>query len=441
MTAKIKVTLGGATDATVLEYTDVVPFQSVGDNTPRWNLAMRCANGEDAQGTFIIDDDEGAIPKADGTRNIAAHNVVELTEDASGTEYTLFHGRISPKSVSRNEDLPFGNAIQHTITVDAPGDIRLLQLTEDWERSAETDYARLVALQAYTLNGASSTATHYSNTTTITVSSTHLAPNTNTVSMPAKTYPAGTPIRDIIQDCADSAGKIWAEVMHHSGGSHRCLLYILESDHTTYLSTVKISDDPDEIDPVASPPVIAPTWLQGSAAELDGQELITGLIVRYGSGDNFTFVESADSANDIASYDYAVDTYYDDVSVTAEQAADKGVAIVRYRSKEHVTHQPSIKIRADQVHLIAAGMSIQIKSAAAMGGQYLGTTQTRRIAQVELEPAAPEVGDTDAFYWAHLELDRALRRSPYGKGNKATTTAPKPGSNCSDVDEDVTSTL
>jgi hypothetical protein len=255
MTSAIKVTLGGEASAPEFDYTSAVSYWEVGEGRlPRWQFG-------NAQCEFIVDDDAGDIPKADDTKNLGAHNVVTVTEDASGTAYWIARGRITTKDVGRNPDRPYGDARQFTVHADGiAAEMAGLALTEDWARSAETDYARLVALQAYILNGASSTAPKWRRTTTITIDDAHLAPNTNTVTMPAKTYPAGTSIIEIVQDCADTAGKVWQIVRHHSGGSHACVLYILENDHTTYLSTVQISDDPDEIAPDADPPILPPSW-------------------------------------------------------------------------------------------------------------------------------------------------------------------------------------
>ncbi|HET7666926.1 MAG TPA: hypothetical protein VFK56_12830, partial [Mycobacterium sp.] len=433
MTAKITVTLGGGTAATDLEYTASVPFYKAGEpDSPQWSFETTFANGDDGLGEFIVDNDDGSIPKADGTRNLAAKNPVMLTEDASGTEYTLVYGRIVEKDVSRNEDYPIGDASQYRVTVQAPGDLALMKLTENWERSAESDHDRLVALQAYILNGSSSTVTRPWNTVTVTVDADHLAPNTNNVAMPAKTYSAGTSIDEIIIDCATTAGKVWGIVPHHEDGTgtHKCLLYITEDDNTTYASTVSISDDPAEIDPVADPPIIAPQW--GAPRHEAGQDQIFGLVVKYGTGDDqFVYVEDPDIATNIESYDHAVDVFYDSESATAAQAEARGLAMIDYRRQEHVTHTVILKVRADHAHLIGPGMSIDIKSAAAMSGQYLGTTQTRRIASVQYEPCAPEVGEVDAFYTLTLELDRRLRRMPISKGTKP---GPKPPSgSCTDV--------
>jgi hypothetical protein len=123
-------------------------------------------------------------------------------------------------------------------------------------------------------------------------------------------------------------------------------------------------------------------------------------------------------------YDYWVKPYNDDLAATAAEATARAGAIVRSRNKEHVSHQPSILIPARLHNLIRAGMSIDIRSAAAMGGQYLGTTQTRRIAAIEWSHA----GWTDEPYlWANLQLDRTPRKLPLSQGTKPGPKPPTPG--------------
>jgi hypothetical protein len=86
-------------------------------------------------------------------------------------------------------------------------------------------------------------------------------------------------------------------------------------------------------------------------------------------------------------------------------------------------------MRADQHHLLTAGMSIEIKSQAMVTGTYLGTYQWNRVAEVIWEPASPlpgvrEAGNPVTLYWAHLQLDRPLRRVPIKRGKvqpEATT--------------------
>ena len=72
-------------------------------------------------------------------------------------------------------------------------------------------------------------------------------------------------------------------------------------------------------------------------------------------------------------------------------------------------------------------MSIPVKSRAMIAGTYKDTYQDRRIADVIWEPVSPELGrrltgTTTRLYFAHLQLDRPLRRVPIKRG-KAQSAA------------------
>ena len=72
-------------------------------------------------------------------------------------------------------------------------------------------------------------------------------------------------------------------------------------------------------------------------------------------------------------------------------------------------------------------MSIPVKSRAMIAGTYKDTYQDRRIADVIWEPVSPELGHrltgtTTRLYFAHLQLDRPLRRVPIKRG-KAQSAA------------------
>jgi hypothetical protein len=93
-----------------------------------------------------------------------------------------------------------------------------------------------------------------------------------------------------------------------------------------------------------------------------------------------------------------------------------------------VTHRPSIIVQADQVDMIAAGMSIQVKASAALGGQYLDTWQTRRIVECRFEPRP------DGTYWAHLNLERPplIVGPPTGRSAPVPPVQSEPSSETTD---------
>jgi len=417
--SKIYFRHGGTLAAATEEITDLVPYFE--GTTPLIELGMSFQNGGASQGQFVRNP-----VVAFGTPGgvIAPHSVITWTEDASGDELWLARGRVSGEEEGRGiaaaEDI-----VEHVVTVDDGNiDLRGLAFTEDWVRPAETDTDRLYALDAYILSGNSSTSPTLRFSTDVTISDVHLAPDTNTVTMPAKTYPAGTQPTEVIGECATAAAKVYGVVIHHTGGtSHLCLLYILENDHATYASTVKVSDQIANWDPTdLTAPVLEPKWDQGKGLVFGGQAAISGLVSRYGPTDQFVYVNDTTREDE---YEHWIDSYSDSDAQSLTEATNRATAILNYRAPGDFTYRMSLLMLPEQIHLIAAGMSIQVDTAVVLGGTYRGTYEDVRIVQLSWEPSP------DGRYWAHLQLNRALRSqapSP-GKAQPAATT-PTPAPVC-----------
>jgi hypothetical protein len=651
MTSQVSVIQGGDEGADVETFDESAVIFDKGE--PKISAGMRYANGEASQGTFLITDDSAG---RDEWAKVRGNCAFTWTEDASGCPIWLSRGRIKQVAYGRGVQRA-GFAIEATATVDdANADLRQLPFTEDWVRPEETDTERIYALQPYILNGFDSTSPNIRGTTDITITDSHLAPDTNTITMPAKTYPIGTMPQEVIDDCASTAGKVYGVVIHHGpaadsgavtmgwsdiptgssspphwvfagtlqksvtvagssgvpvvedtfaqnsasgadpvtglavgagltdrafvvafanydrdgaassvtwkptgastpesftrigtpivlagtsdgiypsgirldlwyllnptasdgtssvleaffatghpsatgvwllsgvdqsspvsyaadttssgtttistdvGGtglaldaigyrelwngpanavadvgqtedfaigdnngfgnmavalqgshkevagsdecSHLCLLYIQETDNTTFATTVKISDDHDDVDPDASPPVYYPVWDQGPAANADSENLLSAMLSRYGSGDKTIYLEDATR---ITRNDYAAEVYNDDRSVNVTQATARATGILGYRGLTHYTRQVSVIVRPEQTDLICAGMSIQIKASA--GAVDPGPYETVRIAELKWEPAYDDT--VGFFYWAHMNLDRTPRNSPPSQG-------------------------
>ncbi|HET7668217.1 MAG TPA: carbohydrate binding domain-containing protein, partial [Mycobacterium sp.] len=417
MTHKITVRFGGAADSEVHDYSDRIRLLDA-SGTPAIHGGMQADNGSPGMGELILDDVDNDIPhrtEPPGLQ-IAAHNQLIWSEDSPGYEAWLSIGRVDNKSVGRPYTYTAGVNRQWTVQwADANIDLDGLTLTADEERPAETDVDRVLYFLGAFCNG---------DPRLTTVFGTHLVSSSGTVTMPAKSYEAGTELVEVFDDCASVAGKIYAVVIHEdSGADHTCFLYIDEEDHDTYPCTISISDQLADVDGEA---VFEPHWRQGAATLEQGQELITGIVSRYGADTTSTVVVTDSAHADL--YDYWVKPYNDDLAATATQATNRATAMVHSRWNEHVSHQPSILIPARLHNLIRAGMSIDIRSAAAMGGQYLGTTQTRRIAAIEWSHA----GWTDEPYlWANLQLDRTPRKLPLSQGTRPGPTGPS--GSCTDV--------
>ena len=413
MALKTTVRMGGDVGATTVDYTSEIPLWELneqGAHQSIFDTGMKCDNGNARQYQFTIINDLGDIPRDNLTKNLPAFTRVTITENAPGYEAALSYGRIARKDIDRG-DRPWGNSRTFRVTVnDANFDLTDLDLVTPWVRPSESGRARVLALIAGHLSGNRRVTTNISN---------HLVAAGGEVTMPAHTYPAGTSLIEILNDCATVEGKFYNVAIHHqASASHLCFQYQDEDDHTNFLSTITITDNAPNLT-TQFPPI----WDQGSAALEDGDvDPISHLISRYGvSGDSYYV---AANSSRVTSYDYRARSYNDSKSETAAQAAARAEAVLAAKGREHVSHQVTIKLRASQVDLLCAGMSINIRSAASMGGLYLGTTQLRRIAELTWEPIAPDVGAVPGFYYAHMQLDRAVRQLPEGKGAPVGPKAP-----------------
>ena len=370
-------------------------------------LGMRCAEGEASQGTFLFTDPY-ADPDADpfATSFPLAHNLVTWTEDAPGAEVWLFRGRVVTDEGGRR-DAVIDHETEWEITVeDGNAELRGQAFAEHWVRPEETDVARLLALQAFILNGSSSTAVQSRDSCQVTVSTSHLAPNSNTVTMPAKKYVAGTQPLDVVRDCAQTAGKNFAVVIHHTGGSHLCLFYTVPGDNSTYTSPIKISDHLADWDPEdLTAPIFEPHWERGDATLFQMQTMTSGLVGVWGSSEQFTFVEDTAVRDN---YEYWVDTAHTSAA-TAAEADDKAAGELFLRKQLQVTHRVSIIMLPEQVDMVGAGMSIQMRTAATHDPDVEAYV-TRRICECRFEPRI------DGRYWCHMDIERPILLNPRGPG-------------------------
>ena len=609
MGLKVYIRQGDSTDSA--DDADLTPDAPIFDGSEQlFEVGQRYSNGEASTADFVVLDETGTSFITTGSKVLGSGTLVTATDDASTCEHWIFRGRKTGHSAGRGVRKG-GNNAEWSINID-DGNIELTgqPFTEDWVRPAEMGYDRLVALQAYTLNGTSSTAPHPRATCDITVLDSHLAPDANGVILPAKTYPIGTEPREVVEDCATTEGKDYgvvihstitptsiqpddarypptagramatrrapstatlprcllcqvpragclrvrllrgwrgAHLLHHAPGrptyrppaplragwrvyggnftdtdanvsdaygdgcvayppadaaangwtelhnaeayaddsddagpfaltggpythyvwvstvydegrpvadtvghprdrdrgqrglgriggipncdDHLCLQYIVPTDLTTNLSPAKISDqyadwDPDNL--IA--PVFEPIWNQGPATQEDASDLHSAIVSRYGVDTSAAvFVEDTTRTS---FNDYWGFPYDDSDSVNATQAGVRATAILQTRTLAHYTHSPTVICRASQVHLLRAGMAINIKAAAAISGSHLDEYVTRRIAEVRLRPLSPELGirrsgTPERLYEAALQLDRPAIKAKLGHGKlQSSATTP-----------------
>lgn len=428
MTQHLYVRKGGGA-STAVEVTDLVlPRKGAPiftDGQPSINMGRKAADGEASQGSFLLVDPEAEVHST--TYRLSPHALVTWTEDASGDELWLARSRIAPlESGRRSTAQGPKDEVEWEVTVnDNNMDLRGQPFTVNVHRPAETDIERVMWVHDYMLNGSSSTAPHSRTSCNITVDTDdngHLVSTAFDRNMPARDYPAGTQPQDVIAECAERSGKTYAVVIHHTGGSsHDCLLYVGALDHVTYATDVRISDKLEEWDPDdPTAPVFEPIWDRGKGTLTENDEVVSGVVVIYGGTNELPESVFVHDPADEDPYEYWVTAINDDKVDTLAEAENLATTyFTSHRAPGHRTHRFSILMKASQHHLLAAGMSMEVRSAVIAGGSDLNTYVWRRITELRFEPHPdPE------FLWAHIDLEKVLRRRGLGLQPSATTPRP-----------------
>lgn len=345
-------------------------------------FAAQAHAGQGTDSGFDLDDDAVAV-------SLAGLKVATLEEDASGTWKVLARSRIM-RPGTRRGDWPMGDARQFQVgIVDSNWDLRRLRV-QDWPRVVETDVARVQALGAYILAGAGSTVTNARKRATTTIDVTTYVPNTNTVSMPAKTYTSIDPW-GVIDDCARASGKAWFVYVDDAGALK--LFYDLPTS-LALASTLAITDSaPDYV--TSFPPLFEET-----GADVDFNEFLTGGAFEYGSGAVATTFDAAVEAD----HDVAEDSLYDSAADATDAAQRLGELIAERKVPEQRI-RTTIEVPPAKAHLVKAGMMISFRSAACA----VLTPTNLRVVRAE---HAPPPGHVDGPYRIPLELGYPERLAP-----------------------------
>lgn len=393
MAIAVKVRQGGEVGAPTTDFANAVQMI---DSAYEFSVGMQFdSRGGASLSQFTIDDDPNTayLPRA--------HNLITVTENASGTEYITHLGRVAATEGARGQVEYDVARILPVKSEDANVDVSNITLIEPWVRGVETGTVRVLALGAAFLNG------NFRTTTDITVdrfTDGHLVkphPTAGEAAMPANTYPPGTRLVEILADCAETEGQAYGVVLHDviGVGTHPCLQYCEEDDWLVNPCSLSITDSSPNYT-TSFPPI----WDNGPAINREGQDVATGLVVKYGTGDD-SYVVTEDTAL-IDVFDRWILPYNDSRAQTASAAANRAPHLLAGQNDEYLTHSLSIKLPASKVHLVRAGMSIDLQAAASRHTETLGTSVTRRVASVMLEPIQPEVGAVEGQYLVHLQLAR-----------------------------------
>jgi hypothetical protein len=157
-----------------------------------------------------------------------------------------------------------------------------------------------------------------------------------------------------------------------------------------------------------------PIWDVGPSSTEDGTQLLSGLRLYYGQGSN-TYVYVNDPATANAYWHSEQSLYTDDPAITTPaRATTLASAILQRRKYEDRTYNVSIgPLNEDQVACIKPGQLISIKARAIPDAD--DAFVSRRIAQLKWSTPVPQM------FFAHMQLDRPIKESPYGVGPKTAT--------------------
>lgn len=354
----------------------------------RFGLAAH--RGESALSDVPLWDDTAAISHFD----LASLKVVTVDEDATTPATRLYRGRIANHTVHRGD---------HVLGVARQWELQLQDYNWDltgfrilgWERPAETDVQRVLALHAHFLNGVASISPRKRTTTALT---TTYVPNTNTVNLAAKTY-SDIDVADILREIAEIAGKTFFVTVDGQ------IFYDLDNS-TAYAAGLSIDPATANGETVFAP-------LAGVSAEHGGQQIATGGVLRYGDD---AYVEGSDVWGGEAFHDRFEVILSDSEVQTAAEAQALFSQIIKVRTNEDITYGLTLSLRADQVGLVKSGQTLNFKHPAADAS----SARTLRIVRLQWEPDAPE------HYLAHLELGYPRVAAPRRNSRRKPDTKPIP---------------
>lgn len=319
----------------------------------KFEIGVKASNGEADQGDLLLDDAAGSL---DFLTVFGGHRKVRLTEDASGAEKTFFRGRVASRELERGH-FRADRGRELTLSLeDANADLAGI-IVHNWVRPAETGRARVIALLAAYLNGSSSTALNplggrYARDST-TIASTYVQ-NAGNVSMPAETYDATDPL-SVLRACAEFENKRLAVYVNDDG---TLALYYAPKTETSQLNcTLLVSDNPADVDRVTC---FAPNWIAGPGLHLDTDEQVTGMLLVHADGTTYDRRAASEATHD--RWEEAAFSSKPATSGTLELSG-----LLDARQLEQPRRQFAIRLPASKIHLVKAGMRIEVRRAVVSG--------------------------------------------------------------------------
>lgn len=335
----------------------------------QWALSESAERGVVGASTIIIDD-------PDRTYTPPGQKAIIVEEAAAGTG-RMFTGYIAERTAQRSTMAP--EQRQWSVVVEDSNvliDDRIITDAMGGKRtSTETDHERITWLLGTGAMG-SITAGR--------------VPNTNTVTMDKVDYRGKTP-RDVLEDCAQKAGKNYF-IYRYGSGPH---LYYDLSNGDGLTSSVKISDVATEVDNAT---VFAPS---GVSYALDPSRVYSKVRVRYKGG-------SATATNAATAAAYRTrETYKRYMRVkTADRATEQAQKWLDQADDETRTVSLTITVGAAYVNDIRAGQRVEIKLTRYGWTNYVYWRVTKRTVR-QL---------SDDYYQLELSFAEKVRASRFQDG-------------------------
>jgi hypothetical protein len=394
----------GNTESPVIDLTDIV----------NWDEA-KFIQGSTQPGSsrLIVRDEEGVYDPAADDNNfvLGYHNVMRVVENASGSNVTLFRGRIEVVDTGRG---PLPQKVhkyrEHEITVsDYNRDLFGIDVLDFQTNQNHTDVQQVHALVDAYLSGSPRASTNLNDSLYVSSSNTRL--------IGSNFYTGVTPY-EVLSDIADQAGKeFFVDVdgnLHYDG-----------ADSMAFLSSLRISDRTTD----QSSNTFHPDWVSGAALHQEGTDVVTSVRSYWGpEGTDRNLVVR--NFND-HKWDFWQVPFFDDRAKNRDAAERRAENELDAQGRPYKTSTCRIgPVPREWAGYIKAGQKIHVKARAMPGAET--TFRWLRIAELSWE----YVRGDPVNLLATVVLERPrIRRRGSGGGPRTRATDPEPAPACPIPDE------
>jgi hypothetical protein len=326
---------------------DRLPVQDLTDyvDWPDSRFIGQAYNGESSVSSVVFRDENARFgPWVDSPVTIAVRNEVEVLHGSNFLYRGRWIGRTWERGVQKAYQAREVTAEAEDVNVELRG-----LIVDGWERPAETDLARVLALREDYLDGSVRPG---SNLATTYVSS------SNTLTLPAKTYERTDPL-GVLQDVAFQTHKQFFVTIDKE-------LFYDGWDSGAYACSFRITDDEAELrtSPTTTLGIVPDS---GPLFAINGQRFIDGIRLYYGAGPT-DYVDVTHPGLSSAKAHWRETVYAPESIKTATEAANLAETILQERSQDGRTYTLSVchasggPLTDAQVGSIKPGMLIRIKA-------------------------------------------------------------------------------